>query len=175
AGSLGVDTGARLALFREQLAAMPVTGRKPLPAKNVRWLQLNPRHDVLFNGGDRLLRPLYAPDSVQVLGDVPAPCQLPVAPDLRVREAVAACLSDRRLLPDEVYLIAPDMQVIRVETALWNRGDNPGLMPGARILVPFRGLAARSGNPAADTDLAAWLATQPVIPEVAPAAAEVQP
>jgi len=152
-------TGERLRRFRARLVDMPVTGRKPLPALNARWLQVNPKRDPLFNGSDRLLRVLRAPTQITVTGDVAQDCQLPVTPDLTVRQAVAGC-TGARFLPDTVYLITPQGQVSRHDIALWNREPDLGVMPGGLIFVPFTGFARASGNAAADADLAAWLATQ---------------
>lgn len=156
---LRADSRARLQALRERLVAMAVTGRKPLPPLNARWLQGNPRRDPVLNGGDRLVRPLRAGEHVLVVGDVPQACRLAVTPDLSVREAVARC-SDRRLLPDSVFRIDADGRVTRVDIALWNREPDRGVAPGSRILVPFRGFASASGNAAADADLARWLASQ---------------
>ncbi len=157
----------RLRGFRARLADMPVTGRKLLPALNARWLQGNQKQDPQLNGGDRLMRPLLVPADVQVMGNVPQDCFLPVTPDLTLRQAVAACINDR-FLPDQVFYIAPDGRVTVVETAVWNRAPDRGVMPGSRLLVPFSGLAEASGNPRANADLAEWLATQ-IDPVAAPA------
>lgn len=156
---LPAHSRARLQALRGRLAAMAVTGRKPLPVLNARWLQGNPRRDPVLNGGDRLVRPLHAGDQVLIVGDVPQACRLAVTPDLSVRAAVARC-SDRRWLPDAVFRIDPDGRVTRVEIALWNREPDRGVPPGSRILVPFHGFASASGNATADADLARWLATQ---------------
>lgn len=166
--TLSPAASERLKVFRARLAEMPVTGRKSLPPLNARWLQANPQRDPLFNGGDRLVRPLQRPAHVQVLGDVPQDCFLPVTPDLTVRQAVTQCIN-ARFLPDTVFRIDPDGRVTRVEVALWNRGEERGVMTGSRIFVPFAGQANVSGNAQADVDLARWLATQ-IDPMAAPVA-----
>ncbi len=148
----------RLQYFQAQVAAMPVTGRKPLPVLEPRWLVLNPAHDKVFEGGDQLLRKLRMPTDVLIVGNVPAPCRLAINAPVTVVALLKTCIPGEPL-PDAVYMIDPEGAISSVNVALWNRADR-FVQPGDLLYLPFPGYANHSGNPDADQDMAQWLATQ---------------
>lgn len=157
----------RVKQLREQIAAMPVTGRMPLSSVNARWLQANPAADVWLNGGDQFYRLLQRPQQAWVLGgDSSTPCAVTLAPKQTVVSALKACLPHSGLwgyrLPDTAYRITPDTQVLAIDVALWNRAPARAVPPGTTLWVPVSGLAELSGNGAIDADIATWLATQKV-------------
>lgn len=155
---MGVEARRRMVLFQSQVAVMPVTGRKPLPVLEPRWLAINPSHDKVLEVGDRLLRQPVPPVFAQVVGNVPAPCRRAVDASITVVALLKACLPGESW-PDTIYLVDPAGVVSPVDVALWNRVERR-VPPGSLIYVPFHGYAIRSGNPRADADMAEWLATQ---------------
>jgi len=153
---------SRAAALHAWVESLPATGRVPLEG-NVRRLEvsLGDSNSLLANG-DRLFLP-ERPDTVTVTGAVQAPCSLPHVPD---RDAVAyasACLVDTRAAdPDALIVIQPDGHIAELGVAMWNRSPAQALAPGAIVLVPFRLRHIARLTPELNSELASFLATQPL-------------
>src|SRR5690606_9862005 len=141
---------------------LPVTGRVPLEG-NVRRLEVSlGDRNSLMASGDRLFVP-QRPDTVTVVGAVQVPCQLPHVPDQDAAVYVRACPTDSQAAdPDTLLVIQPDAHIAELGVALWNRSPAQALAPGAIVLVPFARPHIAHLAPELNSDLASFLATQPL-------------
>lgn len=156
---------ARIALvarLRDQLRAMPLTGRRVNTLDPVR-LELEPRSNRVVSAGDRLLFPVR-PDTVSITGAVRADCVLPFVGLRGAAGYVADCPRHADADADWLYVIQPDGQVLRRGIALWNRDHAQPLAPGARIFVPLRADMLRERAERLNGEFAAFLATQVLEP-----------
>ncbi|MES2908417.1 MAG: YjbF family lipoprotein [Pseudomonadota bacterium] len=145
---------AQLRLWRDRIAAQPATGRVALPVLQPRWLQVNPREDVVLNGGDQLLRSVKSPTSVSLMGALPVTCHNDLSVTSSISQLVAACLQGTAM-PDTVWRISVQGQTQLVSVAAWNHEAVDAHL-GDRIWIPLASLSE-----AANADIAKWLATQP--------------
>lgn len=145
--------------LRQQLAALPITGRAVPALLDPRLLPAVPAQNHLLADGDRLYYPAR-PHTIRVLGAVAQTCTLPLVPLRDARLYLAACPRSAAADRDTVYVIEPDGQVSAQGIALWNRGAPQALAPGAILYVPLRQRAAAKVDPALNADIAALLATQ---------------
>ncbi|MGF6223071.1 capsule biosynthesis GfcC family protein [Pseudomonas sp. YL-218 TE3947] len=156
------DLSARL---YEQIERLPVTGRKVAVLDPIA-VEVGFAHNARLDDGDRLIYPMR-PSTVEVLGAVVQPCQVPY----RALQEVSAYARDCAILDgaerDYLWLIQPDGQVRRVGVAAWNREEGVVAAPGSRILVPIRSDDLETPTPELNQQLAEFLATQPLA-EVAP-------
>ncbi|MCY1425431.1 Capsule biosynthesis GfcC [compost metagenome] len=147
--------------LEEQVAALPVTGRRPHLLDPVN-AEVDPAQNPLVAAGDVFIYP-PRPDSVRVVGAVQVDCTLAHVPLQQARIYLEHCASRVEADPDYLYLIQPDGQVSRLGIALWNRQDNMAPpAPGAIILVPLKAAGPDSPTPDLNQELAGFLATQPL-------------
>lgn len=148
-----------LQALRQELASMPVTGRVPLPAQDLYWLQANPAYDPVLADGDEWWLPAQ-PGIVRVWISSGERCDLPFRPQALAAAYVAACASPASAsgeMADEVLVVQPDARVQSIGIAAWNGQLQAPPAPGAWIWAPRRDSGMTGGQHAA---LAAWLSTQ---------------
>lgn len=144
--------------LRNEVAALPVTGREPaLLAPRAVEVDATANRPLL--PGDRLFYPLR-PGTIRITGAVQSPCTLPLRPMLDAYRYLAECPRARRADRDWVYVIQPDGRVFRQGVAPWNRSAPLALAPGATIYVPLPERAAQAVDTTLNHDLADFLATQ---------------
>lgn len=148
-----------------QFAAMPVTGRRISTLDPVA-AEVSEKINRWVSPGDVLIYP-PRPATVRIVGAVQADCVVPFQPMQQARDYLEQCPRLPEADTDFVYLVQPDGQVSRLDIALWNRRDGAPAAPGATILVPLEAADAGSAVPQLNTELAEFLATQP-LSEVAP-------
>lgn len=149
----------RIAGLRQELASMPVTGRVPLPAHDLAWLQAHPTHDPVLAEGDEWWLPMQ-PGIVRVMLSSGERCDVrfqPGAPALRYLQRCAAVSGELAPLEDSAFVIQPDGRVQAIGIAPWNAQLQASPAPGAWIWSARRdsGLGA-----SVQQKLAEWLATQ---------------
>ncbi|MNC25887.1 hypothetical protein D3C75_739950 [compost metagenome] len=156
---------ALAARLSDKVQAMPVTGRKvaqldPVP------VELNRKDNPFLSDGDVLLYPLR-PTTVRVEGAVLGECELPHQPLQRAVDYLKGCSRDPNADTDWLFVIQPDGRVFKEGVALWNETKSVPPAPGARVYVPVHN--SKLGDPTSDlnTELAAFIATQPLL-EVKP-------
>lgn len=162
----GRNTRAALsARMYEQVERMPVTGRQVAMLDPIA-LELGFAPNALLDEGDQLIYPAR-PLTVEVLGAVAQPCQVPYVALQQARLYAQHCtiLSDAD--GDYLWLIQPDGQVRRVGVAAWNREEGVTAAPGSRVLVPIKSNDLGTPTPELNQQMAEFLATQPLA-EVAP-------
>ncbi|MGY2288722.1 capsule biosynthesis GfcC family protein [Pseudomonas sp. SDO528_S397] len=153
------------ARWYEQVQRLPVTGRQVAVLDPVA-VETGFARNGEVDDGDRLLYP-ERPTTVEVLGAVTQPCQLPYRALQEVRDYVRQCTLLDDAERDDLWLIQPDGRVQRVGAAPWNRQDGVLAAPGSKILVPMRSDDLDTPTPELNQQLAEFLATQPLA-EVAP-------
>ncbi|MEO7067506.1 MAG: capsule biosynthesis GfcC family protein [Rhodanobacter sp.] len=152
-----------MAALAERLAsaikAMPVTGRRTAALIDPRAVEVNAPENHPVAAGDKLYYPLR-PTTVRIVGAVQQVCQLPLVPLQDAVRYLASCVVAAEADRDTIYVIEPDGRVFVQGIALWNRTAPIVLAPGAVVYVPFRASAAKKIDPALNSDVAAFLATQ---------------
>lgn len=148
-----------------QVAGMPVSGRR-INLLDPVALEVDPAQNRLASDGDSFIFP-PRPNSVRVMGAVAADCNLAFVPLQQARDYLQQCPQRAEADPDYLYLIQPDGQVSRLGIALWNHQEGLPVAPGATILVPLKAPSADSTFPQLNSEMAAFIATQP-LSEVAP-------
>ncbi|MEG8244074.1 capsule biosynthesis GfcC family protein [Pseudomonas paracarnis] len=149
------DLSARLYRQVEQL---PVTGRQVAVLDPIA-VEAGFARNALLDDGDRLVYPAR-PSTVEVLGAVAQPCNVPYRALQEVRDYVRDCTILGDAERDELWLIQPDGQVRRVGVAAWNLEDGVVAAPGSRILVPIRSDDLETPTPDLNQQLAEFFATQ---------------
>jgi hypothetical protein len=156
---------ALAARLRDKVQAMPVTGRKVAQLDPVQ-VELNRVNNRFLSDGDVLLYPLR-PTTVRVEGAVLGECELPFQPLQPAIEYLKACPRDPNADADWLFVIQPDGRVFKGGVALWNETTSVPPAPGARIYVPVHNSKQGDPTPDLNTELAAFIATQPLL-EVKP-------
>jgi Exopolysaccharide biosynthesis protein YbjH/Capsule biosynthesis GfcC len=164
----GEDTEARRRLHG-WIAGLPVTGRVPISIVDADWLSANPNHDPVILAGQRVILP-KRPRSVTLVTSGGVRCQPMHVPGRLSKGYLASCVLAASHQVDWAWVVQPDGNVKRFGIASWNiqKQDEPA--PGAWIWMPYREdkwAENLSGK------LAAFLATQGVAPEHAPAEAGI--
>lgn len=149
----------------EQVQAMPVTGRRVAQLDPVR-VELNRGDNPYLSNGDVLLYPAR-PDTVRVVGAVLGECELPHQPLQSAISYLKGCPRHPDADADLLFVIQPDGRVFQEGVALWNESKSVPPAPGARIYVPVGNSAKGDPTPDLNTELAAFIATQPLL-EVTP-------
>ncbi|MBN3966981.1 capsule biosynthesis GfcC family protein [Pseudomonas gregormendelii] len=149
----------------DKVQAMPVTGRKVAQLDPVR-VELNRGDNPYLSNGDVLLYP-PRPSTVKVVGAVLGDCELAYQPLEPALSYLKSCPRDPGADADFLLLIQPDGQVFREGIALWNQAKSVPPAPGASIYVPIQSAAIGDPTPDLNTELAAFIATQPLL-EVKP-------
>lgn len=163
----GDETGlaALAARLRDKVQAMPVTARKVAQLDPVQ-VELNRKDNPHLSDGDLLLYPTR-PTTVRVEGAVLGECELAHQSLQPALSYLEDCPRDPNADADWLFVIQPDGRVFKEGVALWNETRSVPPAPGARIYVPIQNSA--QGDPTSDlnTELAAFIATQPLL-EVKP-------
>ena len=149
----------------EKVQAMPVTGRRVAQLDPVR-VELNREDNPYLSNGDVLLYP-PRPSTIKVMGAVRSECDLPYQALQPAVSYLKNCRRDPGADKDLLFVIQPDGRVYEVGIALWNGTKSAPPAPGARIYVPVRSTAMGDPTPDLNTELAAFIATQPIL-EVKP-------
>lgn len=167
AGNPDPATATTSAALADWLQTLPVTGRLP-QLLEPRLLSIRADADRVVANGDRIRYPTR-PDYVRIVGAVQAPCQLPHHPTQDLRHYLPQCITTAAADRDVVYAIQPDGVVQRLGIALWNRGPEQPLAPGATLYVPLAANAVATLDGDFNREFAEFLATQPLpIGEVRP-------
>lgn len=163
------DNEIELAALAERLIdkvqAMPVTGRRVAQLDPVS-VELNRGENPYLSNGDVLLYPLR-PNTVKVVGAVTAECELAYQPLHTATGYLKNCPRDPGADRDVLFVIQPDGRVFQEGIALWNESKSLSPAPGARIYVPVHSTAKGDPTPDLNTEMAAFIATQPLL-EVKP-------
>ncbi|WP_350648880.1 capsule biosynthesis GfcC family protein [Pseudomonas sp. HY13-MNA-CIBAN-0226] len=163
------DDEIELAALAERLIdkvqAMPVTGRRVAQLDPVR-VELNRGDNPYLSNGDMLLYPTR-PNTVKVVGAVAEECELAYQPLQPATNYLQNCPRDPGADKDLLFVIQPDGRVFQEGIALWNETKSVHPAPGARIYVPVHSTAKGDPTPDLNTELAAFIATQPLL-EVKP-------
>ena len=149
----------------DKVQAMPVTGRRVAQLDPVR-VELNRRDNPYLSNGDVLLYPAR-PTTVRVVGAVLGECELAHQPLQSAISYLKSCPRDPDADADLLFVVQPDGRVFQEGVALWNETQSVPPAPGARIYVPVRSSAKGDPTPDLNTELAAFIATQPLL-EVKP-------
>jgi hypothetical protein len=146
-------------LYR-QVEQLPVTGRQVAVLDPIA-VEAGFARNALLDDGDQLVYP-ERPSTVEVLGAVAQPCEVPYRAMREVGDYVRDCTVLDDAERDDLWLIQPDGQVRRVGVAAWNREDGIVAAPGSRILVPVRSDDLETPTPDLNQQLAEFFATQPL-------------
>lgn len=146
-------------LYR-QVEQLPVTGRQVAVLDPIA-VEAGFARNALLDDGDQLVYP-ERPSTVEVLGAVAQPCEVPYRAMREVGDYVRDCTVLDDAERDDLWLIQPDGQVRRVGVAAWNREDGIVAAPGSRILVPVRSDDLKTPTPDLNQQLAEFFATQPL-------------
>ena len=149
------DEAALLFRLRDEVAAMPVTGRVQADLTPLQLLLVDNNH--LLASGDRLIYP-RRPEQVRVMGAVTESCTLPFSGSLQLRDYLRQCPAHALADPSYVWIIQPDGSQQQVGIGPWNR-EPATLAVGAVIYRPVL-QRLLSDTPELNADMAAWLATQ---------------
>lgn len=149
----------------DKVQAMPVTGRRVAQLDPVR-VELNRGDNPYLSNGDVLLYPLR-PNTVKVVGAVISECELAYQPLKTASGYLKNCPRDPGADRDVLFVIQPDGRVFQEGIALWNETKSVPPAPGASIYVPVHSTAEGDPTPSMNTELAAFIATQPLL-EVKP-------
>lgn len=160
-----IELAALAARIMEKVQAMPVTGRKVAQLDPVR-VELNRGDNPYLSNGDVLLYP-SRPTTVRIVGAVLGECEMPHEP----LQSAIIYLKDCPRAPDAdadlLFVIQANGQVFQEGVALWNETKSVPPAPGARIYVPLHSSKLGDPTPDLNTELAAFIATQPLL-EVTP-------
>ena len=159
------ELAALAARLSDKVQAMPVTGRRVAQLDPVR-VELNRGDNPYLSNGDVLLYP-PRPTTVKVVGAVLGECELAYQPLQPAISYLKSCPRDPGADADQLFIVQPDGRVFQQGIALWNETKSVPPAPGARIYVPLRGSAKGDPTPDLNTELAAFIATQPLL-EVKP-------
>ncbi|NWC96621.1 MULTISPECIES: capsule biosynthesis GfcC family protein [unclassified Pseudomonas] len=151
------DLSARL---YQQVEPLPVTGRQVAVLDPIA-VEAGFARNGLLDDGDHLVYPAR-PSTVEVLGAVAQPCEVPYRAMGEIQEYVRGCTTLGDAARDELWLIQPDGLVRRVGVAAWNREEGVVAAPGSKILVPIRSDDLETPTPDLNQQLAEFLATQPL-------------
>jgi hypothetical protein len=146
--------------LQQWVATHEATGRVPILV-DARLMQAQPQHDAIIEADDRLFIPAR-PTSVQVLGAVDSPCNLPHRPLKSAQQYLAECPRSKGADRDKIYIIQPDGVVQELGVSAWNRSDPKTIAPGGYLYVPIAESRLRSLDPDFNAEFAAFIATQPV-------------
>lgn len=123
-----------MARMREWIAALPVTGRVPVPAADGRWLQMNAARDPVLRPGYTVVLP-DRPRTVTVVTASGALCHIVHRAGYEAKSYLDACgVKDI----DVVWIAQADGRVQRYGVALWNREAQDEPAPGAWLWAPPR-------------------------------------
>lgn len=148
------------ASFQRFIAALPVTGRRPLSVLDPARLAVSSADDRPIHDGDTLVYPTR-PATIRIVGAVQRDCTLPHAALRDARRYLADCPASGAADRDAIFVIQPDGAVFEQKVALWNRDEPRPVAPGAWIYVPFdRRAVAGAAEDDFNADVAAFLATQ---------------
>lgn len=159
------ELAALAARLSDKVQAMPVTGRRVAQLDPVR-VELNRGDNPYLSIGDVLLYP-PRPTTVRVVGAVLGECELAYQPLQPAISYLKSCPRDPGADADQLFIVQPDGRVFQQGIALWNETKSVPPAPGARIYVPLRNSAKGDPTPDLNTEMAAFIATQPLL-EVKP-------
>ncbi|VVP36464.1 hypothetical protein PS874_04497 [Pseudomonas fluorescens] len=159
------ELAALAARLSDKVQAMPVTGRRVAQLDPVR-VELNRGDNPYLSNGDVLLYP-PRPATVKVVGAVLGECELAYQSLQQAVDYLKSCPRDPGADVDQLFIVQPDGRVFQQGIALWNETKSVPPAPGALIYVPLRGSAKGDPTPDLNTELAAFIATQPLL-EVKP-------
>ncbi|WP_448144410.1 capsule biosynthesis GfcC family protein [Pseudomonas silesiensis] len=159
------ELAALAARLSDKVQAMPVTGRRVAQLDPVR-VELNRGDNPYLSNGDVLLYP-PRPGTVRVVGAVLGECELVYQSLQPAIDYLKSCPRDPNADVDQLFIVQPDGRVFQQGIALWNETKSVPPAPGARIYVPVRSSAKGDPTPDLNTELAAFIATQPLL-EVKP-------
>lgn len=144
----------------ENISRLPVTGRKMAVLDPVA-LEVGFARNYHLHEGDSLIYPVR-PNTVEVLGAVVAPCNLPYRSMQDALYYLGGCTPLSDADADYIWIIQPDGRAERIGVARWNREENHPLAAGSKILVPIKNDDLDQPTPELNEQLAEFLATQPV-------------
>ena len=142
--------------FARLIAALPVTGRVPIPLADARWLQAHQKENPVLERNHTVVLP-QRPTTVSVITNDGRLCTLPHRLASETRDYLKACEPARIGRIDRAWLIQPDGSVRDLGIAAWNAQAQDQVAPGAILWAPARD----SGWPARFSALLVqFLATQ---------------
>ena len=142
--------------FARLIAALPVTGRVPIPLADARWLQAHQKENPVLERNHTVVLP-QRPTTVSVITNDGRLCTLPHWLASETRDYLKACEPARIGRIDRAWLIQPDGSVRDLGIAAWNAQAQDQVAPGAILWAPARD----SGWPARFSALLVqFLATQ---------------
>ncbi|MCH4880449.1 hypothetical protein EQV97_24145 [Pseudomonas sp. TMW22090] len=156
-----IELAALAGRLIDKVQAMPVTGRRVAQLDPVR-VELNRGDNQYLSNGDVLLYP-PRPNTVKVVGAVIGECELPYQPLQPAVSYLKKCLRDPGADKDLLFVIQPDGRVFLEGIALWNETKSVPPAPGAQIYVPVHSTANGDPTPDLNTEMAAFIATQPLL------------
>lgn len=157
-GSADAETAAIAENLHDYFVSLPVTGRVPRLLEP-RALEATLTQDRPALEGDRLIYPAR-PETVTVLGAVATSCTLPHAPEQTPIGYARQCARSTAANKDYLYVVQPDGAIQKIGIALWNRGPESVLAPGAVVYVPLANRTAAGDGSELNEDAARFLATQ---------------
>nr|WP_178117973.1 capsule biosynthesis GfcC family protein [Pseudomonas sp. R5(2019)] len=162
-GALLEGKGSRAALaarLSSEVSRLPVTGRKVAVLDPV-GLEVSFARNYPVADGDQLIYPLR-PTTIEVLGAVAEPCEVPFKPMQQARDYLEGCTTLNDADGDFIWLIQPNGEVRRIGNGGWNREDGVTAAAGSKILVPIKTSDIEPPTPDLNQQLAEFLATQPL-------------
>ena len=155
------DLAALAARLIDKVQAMQVTGRRVAQLDPVR-VELNRGDNPYLSNGDVLIYP-PRPSTVRVVGAVLNECELAYQPLQPAVSYLKNCPRDPAADADLLLVIQPDGRVFQEGIALWNDTTSVPPAPGAKIYVPVHNTAKGDPTPDLNTEMAAFIATQPLL------------
>ncbi|WP_114238901.1 capsule biosynthesis GfcC family protein [Dyella sp. C9] len=145
--------------------SMPATGRQ-VALLDPRALEVKASENWPVAEGDTLYYP-RRPDTIHIVGAVARTCTVAHVALQDARSYLRDCPASRYADADWIFVVEPDGRVFRQGIAPWNRSAPLPLAPGSTIVVPISEHRVSSVAPDLNTELADFLATQP-LPETTP-------
>ncbi len=140
--------------LKNMLAAMPITGRKPLFLQDPWLMQTNSALEPITGSDDELVI-TSRPQHVRVITPETQWCDVNVLPQRWASDYLKACGVDKKT--DTVWLIQPDGQVSSLNVSEWNAQQQEAPAPGAWLWVP-----PTNYSPKLSRRIAKFIATQGV-------------
>jgi hypothetical protein len=154
------DLASLSATLGAWVRTLPVTGRQ-VALLDPRSVEASPADNRPVAQGDALYYP-RRPMTIRLVGALTRPCELPFVALQDARQYLASCTRSRSADADWIFVIQPDVRVFKQGVGLWNRTPPLPLAPGGTIYVPLRAGSVRGIAPDLNSELAAFLGTQPI-------------